>query len=181
MKIFLLAVLFAAAPGAPAAAGQAPSPKKTMSTASFECPIPLAWASQRKDEEAIFTGPVDANKIAARIWIRHVPPEHPLYGTAAAYMERHTRKPDIASPGWTIGKVEEIVVAGRKSQSLVNDTSDFVPPSSMNTKEVPMREEHVTVPATKGYYVLVYSAPRTLFERHRSAFAKVLAGFKPKP
>ena len=181
MRTSLPALLLAVSLAAPCGAAPKAAPKKTLTAASFECPIPAAWSSRSKDEGAVLTGPADKNKIAARIWIRRVPPDHPLYGTPAAYMERHTRKPDIASPGWTIGEVSEILVAGRKARRLVNDTSEFVPPSSMNSKEILIREEHVAFPAAEGFYVLVYSAPISLFEKNRAAFAQVLAGFKPKP
>lgn len=181
MRTALFAFLFAVAPAAPSRAARAPSPGKTFSAASFECPIPAAWASRGKGEEAVLTGPAGGGPIAARIWIRRVPPDHPLYPTAAAYVERHARTPDVQSPGWTVGKPEKIRVAGREAERLVNDTSEFVPPSSTDAKEVPLREEHVAVPAAKGFYVLVYSAPRPLFEKNRAAFAQVLAGFKPKP
>ena len=100
--------------------------------------------------------------------------------TPDAYMARQTAKPVVEVHGWHIGSVEAAAVAGRKAKRLINDTSQTYPPESMDSKSVPMREEHWAVPASKGYYVLVFYAPRALYDEERADFAKVLASFKPK-
>jgi hypothetical protein len=148
--------------------------------ASFETVAPHGWASERSAEGLRLSGPLDDNGLQTFIAIRYVAPNDKNYSNADAYVARQTRKPEFMRRGWKAGAVTPIVVAGRQSRKFSKDTVEFVPPASMNTREIPMREEHVVVPAEKGFYVLLYGAPQSLFDAHRSAFKAALAAFKPK-
>ncbi|NNN06152.1 MAG: hypothetical protein HKL90_09660 [Elusimicrobia bacterium] len=174
-------LLLALALSAACAASAAPSaPAASPLDGSFTCAAPRGWSARRLADGVIFSGPRDAFGVAATIIVRHVPPGDKLYDTPAAYMRRITQAPDVSPPGWSVGRVQDAVVAGRAAKRLVNGAAKFVPPNSFRAKRVDTREEHVAVPASHGFYVLVYDAPVSLFDRRHAAFAGLLASFRPK-
>lgn len=153
--------------------------EKTLRHAAFAVPVPAGWIAEQEEDGWTLIGPRD-RKVAAQISLRYIPPGHPSYADADAYLARLTKKPAFEVPGWKTGPVQDAVVAGRKAKKIENDSSEFVPPRRRDTKEVPMREEHFVVPASKGFFVLLYYAPRSISVKNRPAFQKVLDGFKPK-
>ncbi len=173
--LLLAAVLGASA--APKAAAKTARP--AVVDASFELALPAGWTSENKSDGATLTGPA-AEGLPARIIVRYVRPDHALYRTPEAYMARLSAPSSVPLKGWRTGPVESSGAAGRKSLRVVRDTFDYAAPDSIAPKEVAMREEHVAVPAAKGFYLLVYSAPRSIDAAQRKAFQAALAGFKPK-
>jgi hypothetical protein len=179
LAVLLCAALAPAAAAAPKAK-KARAPEKTMIDASFELSVPAGWEARRGEDGLTLIGPRGADGVNSQINARYVRPGDKLHKSADAYLERLTAPPDVAMPGWKTGPVEKTTVAGRAARRVSRDTSEFVPPSSMNTKEVPMKEVHVVVPAEKGFYVLLYYVPAELDAKGKAAFAAVLKSFKPK-
>lgn len=169
-----LAVLGASA--APKKAAPAP---KTVVDASFECSLPSDWTADRR-ENGVLLVKASAEGVPARIVVRYVAPGDRQTPDGAAYMARLTKPSAIPMKGWRNGPVETATAAGRKSLRLVRDTTDFAAPDSISPREVPMKEEHLTVPAAKGFYLLVYTAPRAEDAALRPVFRRVVASFKPK-
>lgn len=161
-----------AAPATPAVA----SPQD----GSFTCAAPPGWSARRLADGVIFSGPRDENGVSATIVVRHVPPGDKLYADPTAYMRRITQAPDVAPPGWSVGRVQNAVVAGRAAKRVVNGAAKFVPPNSFRANRVDTRQEHVAVPASRGFYALIYDAPVSLFDRRHAVFARLLASFRPK-
>lgn len=176
MKIPLIALLLA--PAAWAAGPRAP--KEPTMTASFESAAPKGWNRRpNEDGSLILIGPADGNDVSALITIRHYPPGHPDFATLDAFVARQTAAPVFkSSPPTEI--LPDVAVAGRKAKAFGHNSFEFVPPRARDTKEVPMREELVAVPASKGFYLLTYRAPKSLHQKHRRAFESVLQSFKPK-
>lgn len=153
--------------------------EKKIIDASFELSVPAGWRSESKPDGTMLTGPA-AEGIAARIVARYVKADHALYGTPEAYMARLNKPSSVPLKGWKNGPVESAQAAGRKSLRMERDTFDYAAPDSVEPKEVAMREEHVAVPAAKGFYLLVYTAPKSIDAAQRKAFRAAVAGFKPK-
>lgn len=153
--------------------------QKSFVDASFELPVPAGWAMEAKPDGASLIGP-GAEGLPARVVVRYVKPDHALYGTPQAYMARLNKPSSVPLKGWRNGPVESSSAAGRKSLRMERDTFDYAAADSVSPKEVAMREEHVAVPAARGFYLLVYSAPRSVDSSQRRAFRAALAGFKPK-
>lgn len=173
-----------------AALGAAPSPaageekmerrEKSVIDASFELVPPAGWAIERRAGVVLLTGPA-AQDVPALISVRFVRPDHALYGTPEEYMNRLTKPSSIPIKGWKNGEVEKVETAGRKALRLERDTTQFTAPHTISTKEVAMREEHLAVSAAKGFYVLIYTAPRSIDEAQRPEFRRLVEnGFKPK-
>lgn len=182
MKPLLLALSLVSAAGAaaPAAAPERVKKDLIMSDAPFDYAPPALW-NRRPSEDGgvVLAGPADAHDVSALITIRHYPPGDPDFADFGAFVARQTGPPMFASSPPT-----EILpartVAGRKARAFARNSSLFVPPSSRDSKEVPMREELVAVPAASGFYLLAYYAPKSLHKKHRRAFESVLKSFKPK-
>jgi len=179
LRLAAFAVLLCAAAGAAAPAASA-APAREELDASFACASPAGWSAARRPDGVIFSAAGDPSGVNPVITVRYVGPDNKLYATVDAYMSRITAKPDVAIPGWKTGAVSSAKVAGRAAKRVVNEESDFVPPHALTTQEVPVREEHVAVPASRGFYVLVFRAPRAAYAAQRPIFARVLASFKPK-
>jgi len=186
MTSFIARLLLAAAVVAaarPADAAKRPERRETVVDASFELILPAGWAAERRAGGAVLTGP-SAEGVPALISVRHVGPDHALYGTAAAYMKRLTRPSSIPMKGWKNGPVLNMEAAGRKALRLERDTTEFTDPHTIAPKEVAMREEHLALPAVPeahGFYLLIYTAPRSIDKAQRAVFRALVAkGFKPK-
>lgn len=173
-------LLLAAAVGAAAAPKQGGKPVgKTVVDASFELAVPAGWRSEPKPDGAMLTGPA-AEGLASRVVARYVKPGNSLYATPEAYMARLNKPSSVPLKGWKNGPVETAEAAGRKALRMERDTFDYAAPDSVEPKEVAMREEHLAVPAAKGFYLLVYTAPKSIDAKQRKAFRAMVAGFKPK-
>lgn len=161
------------------AAEPAPAPAAISSTATFACATPTGWLRIDEDDGVTFVGPRDARKVAALVSVRYAPPGG-AEADAAAYAARLARKPEFDVPGRKTYPPEKVAVAGRASFRVRKDAAEFVPPHAARPERVPLRQEFVVVPAAKGFYVLLYSAPRSIAAKNRAAFERALADFKPK-
>lgn len=180
----LLAAAFFAALGASAspAAGEKNMDRREeyVIDASFELLPPIGWVIERRAGSVLLTGPA-AEDVSAVISVRFVRPDHALYGTPEEYMKRLTRPSSIPIKGWKNGDVEKIEAAGRMALRLERDTTEFTAPHTISPKEVAMREEHLALSAAKGFFLLVYTAPRSIDAAQRPVFRRLVAnGFKPK-
>jgi hypothetical protein len=155
------------------ASAAAPAPK-------FDCSAPKGWSAVAEEDGVTYLGPLDDHHVAAQVNVRYVAPGNVSYADPDAYVARLTKKPTAEVPGWKTYPVENTSVAGRPSRRVRLDTSEFVPPHSRNTKEVPMSEEHVVIPAAKGFYVVFFYAPKSIAKKNRAALRAVLKSFKPR-
>lgn len=172
MTPILVQLLLAAALGA--------SAKPGVVDASFEVRLPAGWQMERRGGGAVFTGP-SAEGIPALISVRYVRPDDPQDRTPKEYMDRLTRPSSIPLKGWKDGPVRRITAAGREALSVERDTTQTAAPRTLEARTVALREEHVAVSAAKGFYLLVYTAPRSIDKAQRAVFRDfVEKGFKPK-
>lgn len=158
----------------------APDKDVVLGPHPFDCPPPKGWTVMPEPDGMSFIGPQDAHGVPAQINVRWVRPGAGGEPSAEAYIARQARPLEARIPGWSVGKPGDAEVAGRKARRVERESSEHVPPSSLKSVEVPMKEEHVAVPASQGYFVLLYYAPRSLFAKHRPAFQKTLDGFAPR-
>lgn len=162
-----------------AALGAAALPA-TVIDASYEVSMPTGWTMERRAGGAVFTGPA-AEGVSSLISVRYIRPDDSLYSTPEAYMKRLTKPSSIPLNGWKNGPVVKSMVVGRKSLRLERDTTEFTAPHTIAPKEVAMREEHLAVPAAHGFYLLIYTAPRSIDKSQRAIFRGLVdKGFKPK-
>lgn len=183
MKLALTAVaalLAASASAAPRPAKPARQ-EKTMAAASFEFLAPAGWTRKPEGPDRMtLLGPADTHGVATLISVRFVPPSDAAFPDLDTWFKRQTAPPLFEGTKPT-EVLKDVAVAGVKARHLARDTSEFVPPSARNTKEVPMREELVALPAKSGFYLLTYYAPKTLHKKNRPVFESLLKSFRFKP
>lgn len=177
-SIALCAALAAPAAAAPRRKAAAPA-DKTMVDASFDAALPSAWTAERRRDGVSARSPGDESGVGSVITLRYLPPDGPEK-SIDSYLARQAAAPVVPVHGWSVGKPEDARVAGRAAKRLVNLTSEFTPPTGAPPREVLMREEHVLVPAKKGFYLLLFYAPRSRYEKEKAVFERVVASFKPK-
>lgn len=153
---------------------------KSTETPAFISALPDGW-SPSPDESALrLSGPSDENGLASLIAIRYYPAGDKSFPDADAYVRRQTTPSRFDPEGAPPAVVAAARAAGRKARRVVKDRPRTAHAGSMNSRQVPSREELVVVRGGRGFYVLSYAAPLTIFDRNRAAFLAVLAGFKPK-
>lgn len=172
--------LLAAAAVLVALAARASAAPVAASTAAFECATPKGWTAVAEDDGTTFLGPKDANGVRAQIQVRWIAPGDATAPDADALVARLTKKPTFAVPGWKAYPVETTEVGGLPARLVRKDSSEFVPPHSTKTKEVPMLEEHLVAAAAKGYYELFLYAPKSLEAKSAKAFRAARKSFRPK-
>lgn len=179
MPILTLCAALAAPCSAAAAQKTVPSPVKNVSDTTFGCALPSTWRIRQHQDGVSVSSPENDRGVASIITIRYLPPGG-REKSADTYLARQTARPIVEVHGWRIGGIEPVIIAGRQAKRLVNEISEFTPSTEEAPREVPMREEHIVVPAKKGFYLLLFYAPRSRYEEQKASFARVVASFRPK-
>jgi hypothetical protein len=65
--------------------------------------------------------------------------------------------------------------------TLIRDTVGYYPLRSLDTREVPVREECLVAQSKEGFFVLRYESPTSSFDRWRPAFQHVIDNFEVVP
>lgn len=163
----------------PPLAAAGPARQKPLVDPTFELSVPAGWRAVRGAEGLRVQGAAGPSGLRPWIFVRHVDAGDATFSDADAYVLRQT-KTTAKIPGWSCGPVTGIALGARRARRFVKEASEFIPPSSMETREIPTREEHLVLPASSGFYVLVLRSARTDFARNSSAFRRLLKSFKPK-
>jgi hypothetical protein len=183
MPIFvrLLLVVALSSAALPAAGEQKmePSEKSVVIDAAFGVLMPAGWEIGWRAGGVVFTGPA-AEGVSALISVRYVSPDDSMYGTPEEYMNRLTRPSSIPLKGWKNGQVEKVTAADRAALRLERDTTQTTSPHTLEAKGVSLREEHLAVSAAQGFYMLIYTAPRSIDKEQRPVFRSLIESFEPK-
>ncbi|MBI3552733.1 MAG: hypothetical protein HY077_09445 [Elusimicrobia bacterium] len=175
--------------GAPASAKGAAYAAYELKEGRFSCQLPKDW-SQRRDpgvearENAFgvfLTGPRSDDGVSAKIDVRYYAPGNKVFAKPDDFMKANLEPSPIPRKGEKPPKVEKTMVAGLPARRFTRHDAEFIPPSSLNTKEIPITDDVVLVEAKTGFYALTYSAPNSLYAKHRALFEHVIKTFHPAP
>lgn len=153
----------------------------------FRCDVPADWW-QSRDEHAEsrtkvqgmhLVGPKEKAPLAPTLSLRYFAPGNTVAPTAEAYLKRQLEPAPVPLKGEKTSEPKKVSAAGLPGESFVRDTFEFIPPRSLDTKQVPVREEYVILERKEGFFVLLYKAPSASFKRWRPAFQRVLDTFQP--
>lgn len=140
---------------------------------------PKGWSARPGDGGAtLLSGPKGDLLLAPLVSIRRYGKDGE-FKDAAAYLKAQSEPGIISVKGQKPPVVDKVKVKKAELSRVTRWSTEFVPPSSMDSVEVLLREEHVLVPGKDGFSVLVYAAPDKAFEKHRKAFSQVLESFRP--
>jgi hypothetical protein len=171
-----------------AAAVAAPAAEPCRSEGNFTCRLPAGWTHSRSPR------PARAEKVfgleasafgtpegpAVRVTVDYFAADNAVHKDADAYIAAHSRKNRaFRLPGEKYGPVSGVELGGRRGRAFERETFSFWPPDHPQARKTPMRERFVVLPAKEGFYALSYSAPASLYEKHRADFEAVLGSFKP--
>lgn len=171
----------------PARAGSQVYSAFTLKEGRFSCQIPSNWSSRREagleQKEKAFgvflTGPRSSEGASTQIEVRYYAPGNAVFPKADDFMSANLKPSVIPRKGEKPPVVEKAVVAGLPAKRFTRKSFQYIPPDSMDTREIPISEEVVLIEAKDGFYTLSYSAPTSLDAAQRLVFQKVLNSFKP--
>lgn len=138
---------------------------------------PKGWSASPGDGGAtLLSGPKGDLLLAPLVSIRR----HGKGGEfkdAAAYLAAQSEPSIITIKGQKAPHLDKVKLKKGELSRVTRWSTEFVPPSAMDSVEVLLREEHVVVPGKDGFTALVFAAPEKGFEKHRKAFTQVLESF----
>jgi len=174
----------------------------TSSDHSFSCEVPEGWERAEGghpygDLTPIFgvrlTGPKGPDEVPATITVLHYSAER-LFKTPDEFIHGQLNSMARIDPDREV-PIAATRVAGRPAKSFQIRTSKLVylpllerPPMRDGIvyelapphRQVDLLQHYLVVPATKGYFVLGYSAPEKMFEEHKKTFDHVVGSFQPQ-
>ncbi|MDD5084463.1 MAG: hypothetical protein PHE61_00270 [Candidatus Omnitrophica bacterium] len=124
-------------------------------------------------------GPRNRENRPPTIYLRYHSGTDPLFPDAKSYLARQLEPGPVPLVGEKTTDVKPVTVGGLSGSRFIRGTFDYIPPHSMDTKEIRVREEYVVLTGKKGFFVFVYSAPKSLFKHYRPVFQHVLDTFEP--
>jgi len=156
----------------------------------FSCEVPRQWGiwidAHHEEISKVYgvflkKGPQGQKGVPAMIGINYFAKGNTTFKSEEQYVRRNTVPDPILPPlkGEKLSPIRKITVAGREARTFDRDTFTYYPPKSMRTKEIPVKERTVVVPAQEGFYVLFYEAPIAVFDQYAPVFDRVLQSFKP--
>lgn len=169
---------------------------------SFTIVFPKDWTKDEKghpygDLTTIagirLTGPLDSNGAAAVISVLHYRGEG-IFKSAEEFIHNKLN---------SIGRIDsdqkvvlsDVIIAKRPGKAFQIKTSKLVylrhpllPPMREGIVyelappyiQVNLLEQYLVIPASKGYFVLNYSAPEQMVENHQGVFDQVVRSFQPQ-
>jgi hypothetical protein len=155
----------------------------------FSCEVPRKWGiwtdAYHDERSKVYTiysiGPQVQKGARVMIGIEYYADGNDTFKSEEQFIKRNTSLPSIMPKvkGEKLTPIRKITVAEREARTFDRDTFEYYPPKSMHTKEIPMKNRIVVVPAKEGFYVLFYDAPTEVFEQYAPIFDRVLQSFKP--
>ncbi len=148
----------------------------------FRCEVPQDWGQDRDEREearihycgVFLYGPREESGLRATLSIRFFAPDNTMFRGAEGYLQRQLG-PSLVKPAKEVtSEARDVTVAGQPGKSFTRDTADFFPPDSLDTKEIPVREEYYVVSHLGGFVVIKFAAPTAVFAERRVALQRLL-------
>lgn len=186
-------VLAALVPTRPTSGADAPPPMSyrtiAITAGHFRCEVPEGWYFDR-DEPAearihyhgfYVHGPKGNEDIGPSLSVRFFAPDNTLFAGAAGYLKRQLGPSLVKLADEKTSEPREVTVAGRPTTTFTRDTFEFFPPESLDSKRIPMREEHFVVPHLGGFVIVRFEAPTASYARSRQALSHLLETLRLLP
>ncbi len=153
----------------------------------FDCIVPQGWGVYKNPEfsskkSMLFglrlVGPRSPSGAFVRIEADYFAPGNRVHKSPEKYI-RVVAQLDggISLPGEKITPPEAAEFNGLPATRFTVRTYDFIRVTKTSDKKVAIQEEHLVIPAGKGFYVLEYTAPPVLINEYRPVFEKFKESF----
>lgn len=155
----------------------------------FRCELPTVWKISRDEHEeerthcygVFLVGPQHKTPLPPTISARFFAPDNVYFRDAEHYLRRQLEPGLIQLQGETTSEPEQIELDGRPATTFVRETFEYFPPDSLDTKQIPVREEYYVVPHKGGFVVVIYKAPILDYDYWRPALERLLDTFRLLP
>ncbi len=168
----------------------------THGFSTFDCPegsfrvdIPRGWRRSRDEREearlhyhgVYATGPAGTTGVPPTLSVRYFAPDNGVFRSLDKYLDRQLRSGIVRLKGEKTTAVRDVLLAGRPGKTFTRESFAFVPPESLDTREVPVRREHYVVPHRDGFVVVVFSATTESFARWQPVWDRLLETLQLQP
>lgn len=155
----------------------------------FDCIVPHDWGVNKNPEfsskkSKIFglrlVGPRSPSGALVRIDADYFAPGNRGHDSPEEYVRTVAMLDGgvgIGLPGEKITRPEPADFKGLKATRFTVNTFDFIRVTRTSDRKVAIQEEHLVIPAGKGFYVLEYTAPPDLINKYRPIFEKFKESF----
>jgi hypothetical protein len=154
----------------------------------FRYELPTDWAQTRdaRDDARIRSHGVYAycprvTLPRPAISVRYYTRENALFRGAEHYLIRQLDEGVLKLPGEKTSKPRETKLGDMPATTFTRNTFDYYLPRSLDTQEIPVREECLVAESKEGFFVLRYTSPTASFARWRPAFQHLLDTFQFVP
>ena len=198
-KLFLTLVAFTFMAGNACAAGAKASPKAkapaqqyksyAMDKDYFTCSVPGDWNLKRdaeNDEEykiyEIQLVAPKSEKTPTSIFVSYYAKDSDDFAGYQDFVNRNIKNVagETKSSRESYEPPKKIKMGGREAFELNCERMVYLHPESKTDESVQLKEKHYVLPAKEGFYVLHFTAAKTLFAQYAPVFEKVAKSFKPK-
>jgi hypothetical protein len=168
--------------------------KFIMDNNYFLCEIPKNWEFERNKEEderykvyKIKLFAPDSDRTPTTIYVTFYAKENKLFNGYNDFIERNSR--DIF--GGTGDEDEKYkkytpvkkITLNKKYKAFFfeSEIKEYLHPESKSEEFVIVKERYYVIPSKNGFYVLYYTASKTIFQKYLPVFKRVLSSFKTGP
>lgn len=153
-----------------------------VSEGHFRCDVPKDWnvIRDRREEDRIhcygayLDGAKPGEGIGPALSVRYFAPDNTLFRGAEGYLQRQFAPSLVKPSGEKTSEVREVLLAGRPAKTFTRDTFSFFPRDSLDTKQIPVREEHYVVPHLGGFVIVRWEAPTASYQEIRPVLQRLL-------
>lgn len=162
--------------------------KYTMENNFFSCEIPAGWDLIREREkdaeykiyEIQLIGP-RADRAPTVINVSYYAKDNPDFIDYRDFLNRNSKNilGETRTKRENYGPVLKVELNKRIAYALERELMVYLHPNTKSDESVSIREQLYVVPASEGFYVLHYSASRSIYNNYLQVFERIAQTFRP--
>jgi hypothetical protein len=158
----------------------------SMDSSFFSCKVPSSWYLKRdKDEDEeyriyeIMLFAPESDKASVEVDVSYFAGDNEDFNGYADYIERNSKNVigETKNSRETYEPVKKIVLNERNGFELSSERAVYLNPTTKSDESVELKEKIYVLPAKDGFYVLHFTAPKTLFPKYLPVFEFISLSF----
>jgi hypothetical protein len=189
--LFAVCALLLPAVNLQAVSDEEPQPKDEyllfkMENNYFSCEIPKNWELKRDREKERkskvykieLLGP-RVEKAPVIIYVAYYDRGNNSFKDHADFIERNSKNilGESRSDTEKFSPVRKTMLNKKKAFEFESEIQEYLHPESKSSESVVIKEKFYVIPAKKGFFVLHYFAPKSVFARHLGVFSNIVRTF----
>lgn len=160
-----------------------------MDSSYFSCDIPSGWSQSRDEEEdaeyriyEILLGGPESDKVSVDIRVSYYAGDNEDFAGHADFIERNSKNilGETQNAREMYEPVKKTMVGKHVAFELARERMEYLHPQMKSDASAEVKEKLYVIPAADGFYVLHYSAPKTLFAKYLPVFEHIRTSFKAR-